>query len=1632
MEDYDDNTLSPSTSRSSTLIAPSPPQAERLPARRSGFARHFTVPAFSGRDKSPTASTASAPQASRTDANTKGPFGLTTVFHPPKAGDLLAHVVFVHGLGGGSEHTWTKDDVFWPRDLLPMQDPFQNVAIHSFGFDSDFKKSSTLNINDFSKSLLNSTLNNPSVRDTRVRLLKEFCKADTDRLMKAPIIIVCHSMGGLVTKRAFILARQTPIYEEVAARIKAIVFIATPHTGSNLAGILDKLLRMSSGLKPYLEDLGRNSDVVRSINAEFPSHSVDLMLYSFYETKPLTVGGLREVMIVPKVDAILNYPHEQSSLLYGDHRSICKFSSVQDSNFVAVWQAVAACIAKLQKQQTQRPPSLLSQSNDDLSRYLNIWEPPVDDFYRVKSDRLPGSCQWLSDNPSYQGWLGSSTSKMYWLRGPPGCGKSYAAGCAIEGLETQHKRCCYYFFVYGDRTRSLMESFLLSMTWQMAALYPEIQRRILRICSRDPGVAKSGDHRTLLRKFWEQGILQSGIGEETYWVIDAFDECRHGQELAKFLLRAEEKSRGMIKIFITTRSAYADYHIPDSRVLGHDINTDDIQSDIARYLNAHTFEAPGASLAERDTLRALILSKSNGCFLWVILVLENLRKIVGTQARLRALEELPPGMDQLYARIVRTMSDKERAISKTILTWVSLAIRPLTTAELKHVIERLAMDEVEDIEILISKYCNDLLYIDKSSRVRMRHASARGFLLRRDINSELDDDLTISREHGHKMLAMTCLEYLNGPEMKVKPKRKMVAVAQERSVFASYACEAAHEHVNKSSALDSDILAALATFLRTNVLSWIEELAKREKLDAVLRFAQVLKVFLRRKSRTDLLLGEEVVVIEDWSIDLVKLVSKFGRQLLMHPESILHIIPAFCPPDTAPHSQFSRGMGATLAVSGLSSRNWDDCLCTLVLSSPQQLASGMIRRERLNSIATTDNNFCIGTSLGRIAIFNDQTSLEETVLDHQQPVLHLEYAISKSLLASASKRLIRLWNTETCEQQWEVSCKQSILAMAFVDDDQMLLVALGNNTILALNLIDRSTSSTSWIDILEEPHYTWYTGIAAEQAAFNKDLGLLALGYRHRHVLVYNYDQESYQIFDHQDGLSDGIDQHLSISIYAMAFSNLPESPLLAVSFSCSDLVLFDVEQGTIQARVTPAWFSHLSSSPDGRTLAAARKDGAIELYDFETLHRLYRIRPEDGTVAALSFSADSERFIVIRAGGRNCRIWDPAALYRRDVGHDSVRSPSLASGSQDEVLEEGDEAVSQISAVACDPDGQTFFVGREDNTVSAHETRTGLPAGVLFSHVASVKDLILGVKGQLKLLVSADTAGFLMVHKLSKNSKKEWSAQEVFSHRASVTGVQQFLINKDLTRLLIVSNDQACLHSMANGKELVAPLKCQHHGRESYVWTHHPLDPSLVMHIAGHEFHIHDWESLQAIASTSARAEAAQLQVEGPLESELHHLAVHSAVTIFSGSNTQLAVSYTTRLGQSPGRGSQGSRIVGFPASALPPKTTNQPITAFTESESVYEVIDIIVGMYRERLIFLHVDGWICSVKANAAGNATGLNSSKGEGVVHHFAPPLGWLRTSRELLVRVSRLGDVLFVVKGEVAVVKRGLDRAADVVR
>jgi hypothetical protein len=100
----------------------------------------------------------------------KGPLGLTTLSEPAET--AIADLVFVHGLRGGSKSTWTKSgdpSLYWP-EWLPQDPGFRDVRIHSFGYNSNWDKESTLNTLDFAKSLLGSIQNCPVIpRGSNVR-----------------------------------------------------------------------------------------------------------------------------------------------------------------------------------------------------------------------------------------------------------------------------------------------------------------------------------------------------------------------------------------------------------------------------------------------------------------------------------------------------------------------------------------------------------------------------------------------------------------------------------------------------------------------------------------------------------------------------------------------------------------------------------------------------------------------------------------------------------------------------------------------------------------------------------------------------------------------------------------------------------------------------------------------------------------------------------------------------------------------------------------------------------------------------------------------------------------------------------------------------------------------------------------------------------------------------------------------------------------------------------------------------------------------------------------------------------------------------------------------------------------------
>lgn len=84
-----------------------------------------------------------------------------TILHTPDA-IPRADIIFVHGLGGTSMHTWSKDknsDLFWPKRWLTREPLIQCARISTFGYDAGILPrgaQNKLNIMQFAKDLLGS------------------------------------------------------------------------------------------------------------------------------------------------------------------------------------------------------------------------------------------------------------------------------------------------------------------------------------------------------------------------------------------------------------------------------------------------------------------------------------------------------------------------------------------------------------------------------------------------------------------------------------------------------------------------------------------------------------------------------------------------------------------------------------------------------------------------------------------------------------------------------------------------------------------------------------------------------------------------------------------------------------------------------------------------------------------------------------------------------------------------------------------------------------------------------------------------------------------------------------------------------------------------------------------------------------------------------------------------------------------------------------------------------------------------------------------------------------------------------------------------------------------------------------
>jgi pimeloyl-ACP methyl ester carboxylesterase len=197
-------------------------------------------------------------------------------------------VVFVHGLNGDARATWQPEGQpgrFWPSWLC---EDLPNIGVWSVGYPvSSFGwKGSTMPLADRAISTL---------------VLLESYGVGKEK----PVIFITHSLGGLLVKEMLRKATDNSVPEgqQLAAHTRGVVFLSTPHSGSDLANFVAFLKFLLPTVS--VDELRPQEPRLRELNTWYRNNVSRLGIETqvYCERKPTKAGqgwfkGRFEAMVV--------------------------------------------------------------------------------------------------------------------------------------------------------------------------------------------------------------------------------------------------------------------------------------------------------------------------------------------------------------------------------------------------------------------------------------------------------------------------------------------------------------------------------------------------------------------------------------------------------------------------------------------------------------------------------------------------------------------------------------------------------------------------------------------------------------------------------------------------------------------------------------------------------------------------------------------------------------------------------------------------------------------------------------------------------------------------------------------------------------------------------------------------------------------------------------------------------------------------------------------------------------------------------------------------------------------------------------------------------------------------------------
>jgi hypothetical protein len=276
------------------------------------------------------------------------------------------------------------------------------------------------------------------------------------------------------------------------------------------------------------------------------------------------------------------------------------------------------------------------------------------------------TCRWLLSKSEYQDWLDvnklSEHHGFLWIKGKPATGKStimkFAYAHANKSM-TDTTIISFFFNARGEHPEKSALGMYRSLLFQLLEKLPELQNLFDFLGPTAPN--NSDFHKwdiEMVKNLFRHAIEKLGQRCLTCF-IDALDECEEDQ-VREMVVFFEHLGQVAVSSQFRFHVCFSSRHYPHITIEkgiqlilegqeGH-------QQDIANYLHSE-LKAGRSKLVEQ--IKAEILGRASGIFLWVFLVVHMLNKEYDRgriHALRKRLDKIPNGLDELFIRYL----DKRR------------------------------------------------------------------------------------------------------------------------------------------------------------------------------------------------------------------------------------------------------------------------------------------------------------------------------------------------------------------------------------------------------------------------------------------------------------------------------------------------------------------------------------------------------------------------------------------------------------------------------------------------------------------------------------------------------------------------------------------------------------------------------------------------------------------------------------------------------------------------------------------------------------------------------------------------------------------------------------------------------------